>query len=102
MDFYAQWWALNPDDFEYFYDNDHDSYEEYFISHYAMTNEAEDLADTFQAMYNAYAEDGDYRFNEYEHVNQKAALICEAIRKSFPCMEHADEVFWEKYAEFNK
>ena len=100
MDFYAQWWALNPDGFEYYFEEDHDSNEEYFISHYAMTNVAEDLADTFQAMYNAYEENGDYRFNEYEHVNKKAALICEAIRKAFPCMENADEVFWEKYAEF--
>lgn len=101
MDFYDAWWALNPPDFEYFYDEDHDSNEEYFVSHYAMTNVAEDLADTFQAMYNAYAENGDYRFTEYEHVNKKAALICEAIRKAFPCMENADEVFWEKYAEFS-
>ena len=100
MDFYAQWWALNPDGFEYYFEEDHDSNEEYFISHYAMTNVAEDLADTFQAIYNAYEENGDYRFNEYEHVNKKAALICEAIRKAFPCMENADEVFWEKYAEF--
>lgn len=100
MDFYGEWWELNPDDFEYYYEEDHDSYEEYFVSHYAMTNVAEDLADTFQAMYNAYAENGDYRFNEYEHVNKKAALICEAIRNAFPCMENADEVFWEKYADF--
>ena len=101
MDFYSEWWALNPDGFEYYYEEDHDSNEEYFVSHYAMTNAAEDLADTFQAMYNAYAENGDYRFNEYEHVNQKAALICEAIRKSFPCMEKVDKAFWEKYADFN-
>ena len=101
MDFYSQWWALNPPDFDYFYDEDHDSNEEYFVSYYAMTNEAEDLADTFQAMYNAYAENGDYRFNEYEQVNKKAALICEAIRKAFPSMENVDKAFWEKYADFN-
>ena len=101
MDFYGEWWELNPDGFEYYFEEDHDSNEEYFISHYAMTNVAEDLADTFQAMYNAYAENGDYRFDEYEHVNKKAALICEAIRKAFPCMENVDEAFWEKYAELS-
>ena len=100
MDFYSEWWKLNPDGFEYYFEEDHDSNEEYFVSHYAMTNVSEDLADTFQAMYNAYAENGDFRFNEYEHVNKKAALICEAIRKAFPCMENVDEAFWEKYADF--
>ena len=98
MDFYAEWCALNPEGFDYYEDNDMD--EEHFISYYAMTNVEEDLADTFQAMFEAYENDGDHRFKEYENVNKKAALICEAIRKAFPCMANANDVCWEKYAEY--
>lgn len=100
MDFYDLWWQLNPEDFEYGSEIDYDFNEEYFVSLYAMTNADEDLADTFQAMFEAYENDGDYRFNEHEYVNKKAALICEAIRNAFPCMENANDVCWEKYAEF--
>lgn len=101
MDFYGEWWTLNPPGFEYYYDDDHDINEEYFVSHYAMTNVGEDLADTFQTMFEAYEYGGDFRFSEYEHVKEKADLLSEAIRKAFPSMANADEVCWEKYAEYN-
>lgn len=100
MDFYDQWLKLNPDDFEYGSETDYDPDDGHFVSLYAMTNVAEDLADTFQAMFEAYENGGDRRFNDYEYVNKKAKLICEAIRNAFPCMENANEVCWEKYAEY--
>lgn len=99
MDFYAQWWALNPEDFEYGSEIDYDLDEGYFVSYYAMTNEAEDLADTFQTMFEAFDYNDNYRFSEHEYVNKKAALLCEAIRKAFPSMANAENVCWEKYAE---
>ena len=104
MDFHDEWYKLNPpdDEFEYGSEIDYDFSEEHFVSYYAMTNFDEDIASTFQAMYEAYENDGDHRFKEYEHVRAKADLISEAIRKAFPSMENATEVCWEKYAELSK
>ncbi|MCH5316946.1 MAG: hypothetical protein J1E05_03115 [Eubacterium sp.] len=102
MDFHDEWFKLNPADFEYGSEIDFDFTEEHFVSYYAMTNFDEDIASTFQAMYDAYENDGDYRFEDYEHVRAKVDLICEAIRKAFPSMANADKVCWEKYVDFIK
>ncbi|MCH5316948.1 MAG: hypothetical protein J1E05_03125 [Eubacterium sp.] len=102
MDFYDLWWKLNPEDFEYGSETDYEPYEEHFISYYAMTNVGEDMADTFQAMFEAYENNGDERFSKYENVGKKAALICEAIRRAFPCMATSKEACWEKYIDLNK
>lgn len=97
MDFYDMWTALNPDGFEYYSEEDYEIDEDYFASYYAMTNIDEDMAETFQYMYEAYQYDDEHRFGDYEHVNEKAALLCKAIRNAFPSMANVDEVCWEKY-----
>ena len=102
LDFIEEWEKLNPADYEYGSEIDFEFSEEHFVSHYAMTNVDEDLASTFQAMYEAYENDGDYRFEEYQHVIKKADLICDGIRKAFPSMANAKDVCWEKYAELSK
>lgn len=102
MDFRDVWRELNPEDFEYGSEIDYGFDENHFVSSYAMTNVDEDLADTFQAMFEAYENRGDIRFTEYEYVGKKAALICEAIRNAFPSMSNADKVCWEKYADFDQ
>ena len=96
-DFDKLWCNLNPDGFDYLDNNYYD--EEYFITEYASTNIDEDMAEMFRFMYYAY-KNGDNWFNEYEHINKKAVLLCEAIRKAFPSMENTEDVFWEKYVEF--
>ncbi|MCH5321371.1 MAG: hypothetical protein J1E36_06380 [Eubacterium sp.] len=102
MNFYDMWCELNPKDFEYYSEIDFEFDEEYFISEYAMTNYAEDMADTFQSMYNAYDTGYAKDITENGHVKKKADLICEAIRKAFPSMENAQEPCWEKYANIEK
>lgn len=97
-DFYELWCSLNPDDFDYLNNPYFD--EEYFISDYATTSIDEDMADMFKFMYYSY-ENGDSNwFNEYEHVNKKAVLLCEAIRKAFPSMANAEDVCWEQCIDF--
>lgn len=97
-DFIEEWEKLNPADFEY--GIEYEDPEEHFVSYYAMTAIDEDLADTFQTMYEAYINEGDHRFEDYEYVRKKADLLCEGIRKAFPSMANAKDVCWEKYAEF--
>ncbi|MCH5316947.1 MAG: hypothetical protein J1E05_03120 [Eubacterium sp.] len=101
-DFISEWKKLNPADFEYGSEVDYDNPEEHFVSFYAMTTIDEDLADTFQTMYEAYIFEGDHRLKDYEHVKKKAVLLCEAIREAFPSMANADEVCWEKYIDLSK
>ena len=96
-DFYEMWVQLNPEGFEYYSEEEFDFDSDYFTSYYAMTNEAEDMAETFQNMYEAYAYDDANRFTQFEHLNKKAALLCRAIREAFPSMANANEVCWEKY-----
>ena len=101
-DFYDMWVELNPEYFEYYSEEEFDFDEEYFVSYYAMTNEAEDMAETFQSMYETYSASDVNRFAEYEHINAKAALLCNAIREAFPSMAEAQDVCWEKYVNSEK
>ena len=100
VDFIDEWKKLNPADFEYGIDDKNP--EEHFVSYYAMTAIDEDLADTFQTMYEAYIFGGDHRLEDYEFVRKKADLLCEGIRKAYPSMANAKDVCWEKYAEFGE
>ncbi|MCH5316153.1 MAG: hypothetical protein J1E81_09580 [Eubacterium sp.] len=102
MSFRDMWCELNPKDFEYYGDNDYEHDGEYFVSHYAMTNVEEDLADTFQTMYSVYETDYADDIIEHEHTKKKADLLCEAIRKAFPSMKNTQDVCWEKYANIEK
>ncbi len=94
-DFFAEWEALNPEGFEYLEGEDGDLNENYFVSTYAMTNSGEDLAETFEALYQAYENEDYNSINNYDGVHKKAELLVNAIRDSFPSMKDAKDVCWE-------
>lgn len=99
-----RWAELTP--FEY-YGEDTVQYTPYganknevwFISAYARTNEEEDRAETFAAMY-TYANYGRLTdVFEYENVLSKARLYAELLRECFSSCQNAEKLYWEKLFE---
>lgn len=71
----------------------------WFVSAYARTNEEEDRAETFAAMY-TYANYGKLTdIFEYENVFNKAKLYAELLRESFSCCKNAKNLYWEQVFE---
>lgn len=71
----------------------------WFVSAYARTNEEEDRAETFAAMY-TYANYGKLTdIFEYENVFNKAKLYAELLRESFSCCQNAKNLYWEQVFE---
>ena len=109
-DFYDEWCALNPEEFEYMAEKDRDpSFEHdtnYFISSYATSDMVEDTADTMRYLCEkvdsevVYAEgygEDDVEEEKYgENVNKKIELLCKAIREAFPSVANEKELYWEK------
>ncbi|MDE5671655.1 MAG: hypothetical protein K2I14_09400 [Eubacterium sp.] len=97
-DFYDEWCRLNPKDFEYIGDEyrniDFKDYKEYFISDYAVSDMAEDAADTFRYLCENTQTDEKDKYSE--NVNKKIELLCKAIRSAYPSAANEDELYWEK------
>lgn len=71
----------------------------WFVSAYARTNEEEDRAETFAAMY-TYANYGKLTdIFKYENVFNKAKLYAELLRESFSCCQNAKNLYWEQVFE---
>ncbi len=98
-DFYAEWEELNPKGYEYSGSDDGECDENYFVSNYATTNAVEDLADTFEAMYEVSVNKDYERLTQHEGVFKKAKFLADAIRESYSCMKNAQNVCWEEFIE---
>lgn len=71
----------------------------WFVSAYARTNEEEDRAETFAAMY-IYANYGKLTdVFEYENIFNKAALYAEILRECFSSCQNTENLYWEKVFE---
>ena len=100
------WHSLNRKGFEYLGDDeekhnkiDFVEYEYDFVSRYAMTNEAEDRADTFEVLFIRSLNNETQTplwFKEGKPAAKKAIFLCKAIRKAFPCMKNAPVQPWEE------
>ncbi|MDE6125207.1 MAG: putative zinc-binding metallopeptidase, partial [Eubacterium sp.] len=98
---YELWNRFNKEDF--LYNEDYSELDsDHFVSIYAMTDENEDMAETFQYLYET-AEYDEFPENlNNEQVYKKAEFICESIRKAFPSADTENKNYWEKHIELKK
>lgn len=94
--FWDGWVSRNPEDFNYFDEEDRQQYSDYFVSQYAMTNSTEDIAETFMFLFTAGEplEENDW-YRDAPHIQAKVAFLKEAIRRSFPSVQAVDKACWE-------
>lgn len=92
-----EWDALNPEDS---YTNDKTStdydpyYDDYFIDHYARTNQLEDRARTGEYLYLAYQDRGFNTFAYHPALYKKGRVLIRQLRERFPCLKKIPEGEW--------
>lgn len=71
----------------------------WFVSSYARTNDEEDRAETFSAMFMAaYRNEASEAFR-YSNINAKFRLYAEMLRETYDCCKNASELYWEKFVK---
>jgi hypothetical protein len=100
--FFQKWEKLNPEGFEYNgFDNENgieydDNTDDYFVSPYAMSTDAEDRAELFSSLYvDALNGRTPYWYDENEPLRKKTAFLQRSIREAFPSMQNVDVAPWE-------
>lgn len=106
VDCQNNWLELNPPSFNYeddLYNNpelmDEIDFvvDDWFLSLYATRNDLEDRAVTFENLFMAsFYKEAPY-WLENEHIYEKINLLTQGIKASFPSVQKAEEVFWEKW-----
>ena len=108
-----EWYALNPEDFSYLYGEETpEAYEPYriwsedpetwrFFSDYAMTNELEDRAVTFERLFNSAQDPEPPDWTGSPGLMAKAQLLCRALREAYPSAAAAETLPWEKWVTTN-
>lgn len=100
-----EWFALNPDGFEYtYFDSDNNSFYEneewqtYFARDYSMNNELEDRATAFEEVcYSANSNETNPWWSENEPFVKKAALLQKALKASYPSLSDGKYSLWSMY-----
>ena len=99
--FEEEWSDLSP---YYAYDSDltpeqQNELEAYFVSYYAMTNYAEDRAETFQRLFDETEPPEDaWWYKDRPGVRAKVAYLIKNLRAAFPSVQAVDSAWWEKLA----
>ena len=95
--FWDEWESLNPEDFDYFDEEDHnDLVGDWFVSSYAMTDSMEDRAETFMEVFTAQQPlEECWWYQDAPHVQAKVAYLLEAIRRSYPSVQAVGHAYWE-------
>lgn len=112
---YSFWEKLNPDKFEYYetrfdangnyygLDNEGkyipkkeiDLNNIYFVNNYSKTFEKEDRAEIFSYLLATDKKESLPDYYESKHIQEKAEVICKALRNHFKCLK-GKEAYWEQ------
>lgn len=71
----------------------------WFVSSYARTNDEEDRAETFSAMFMAAHRNEASEAFRYSNINAKFRLYAEMLRETYDCCKNASELYWEKFVK---
>lgn len=96
--FDEEWFSFVPDNF--IYGDESNEYTEedsqYFIDYYAMTSQYEDRAELFMRLFSDT--DSDTSPDWYTgRMKDKTDFLCRAIKESYPSVQNADNIYWEKW-----
>lgn len=99
IDLDDQWCKLNPENFEYNLENyDNEIIIQYFEREYGTKTILEDRAVTFEGMFSVgTGKIKNPSWMESKQILKKAELLSKAFRESFPSVQNAENVIWEKY-----
>ncbi|MBO4339671.1 MAG: hypothetical protein J5877_07155 [Clostridia bacterium] len=110
VSFYELWGEYNPDGFEYTgYDDENgyfedEKYDDWFISAYSMSTDAEDRAEIFSYLFiDSFSDEPvpDW-YKDKEPLREKTDYLIKMIREAYPSLKDVKTAQWEKIPESYK